>query len=745
MPDPFDVTDTDIPADNGGISPDAWRNLMMFGASTMAAANQRDGNGLLTYGPGALGPIGAGIGQAGQLSMQAARARSQMGYQNAAMQELQNRIAMERTAQPYQLQLLGSQAAEAGARANLLGAQTPYAGQLAQADVAQRLAAANLAGQQAQFYGPLTQAQIGQMGAATGNTQQEMLNRALQNQLQTQMFNYRSGVIGGPQIQMPPGPVQVTGGAPVQQAIGGQESGNNAVAQNNFGFIGAYQFGAPAAADAGFYKPAPGENLYANEWKGTFTVPGFAPMNKDQFLANPDAQKAAYMQHQQALVGQLNANGSTQYIGQTVGGVPINPVTLAALGHVAGAGGAHQFLASGGQVDPVVGTGGMHASQYATGVFQRYQQQQNSINGMSPPQAAMYYYTHQSDVTPEIAGRIQPYAQMLDPEWAKSLQGLAAEPQQEANKGRDVRPGGMYVGPLASQGGQVGELKNPELREVESPTGEKSYVWATPPSAGEKGPNLTPATAAPGGTNVAQIPESAQITRREFATKENESYEGAVNTQGWLEQMEHAVDQIGNGGFLGIGPTSHVRTQIAATGNDFLRSLGLPEAFDANKIANYEELRKATINAGFELSSHYEGHSRQAAQTIMNATAAVPSQANSPEGARLVIAGIREAAQQNIDLYNYKQPIYSQGGDLVKADTDFYNQNPAQMYARRAISTIKPYEVNNPQQFNRYLPGTYVTVPTSQGGRKLVQVPMRPGAPPIPDYLQGGGMQTAQQ
>lgn len=61
-------------------SPDSdWsRNLMQFGLATMAAANQRDASGFLTYGPGALGAIGAGGLQAMQGARENTLARAQM-------------------------------------------------------------------------------------------------------------------------------------------------------------------------------------------------------------------------------------------------------------------------------------------------------------------------------------------------------------------------------------------------------------------------------------------------------------------------------------------------------------------------------------------------------------------------------------------------------------------------------------------------------------------------------------------
>jgi len=145
----------------------------------------------------------------------------------------------------------------------------------------------------------------------------------------------------------------------------------------------------------------------------------------------------------------------------------------------------------------------------------------------------------------------------------------------------------------------------------------------------------------------------------------------------------------------------------------------------------WEELTKQTKTAGFELASHYEGHARQAASTIENATSAVPSEINSPVGFYKVSAGINEIAQQNADAHEYMQSVYDKQGDLSKANTDFYTKYPAQLYARRAISTTAPYPIKSEKELNRYLPGTYIKLPDGTLG----QVPERPGAPGIPDYI----------
>ncbi len=63
---------------------------------------------------------------------------------------------------------------------------------------------------------------------------------------------------------------------------------------NSQGYAGQYQIGAPLAADAGVYRPAPGEISRRGEWNGqwggTFNIPGFENVRTlRDFLENPDA------------------------------------------------------------------------------------------------------------------------------------------------------------------------------------------------------------------------------------------------------------------------------------------------------------------------------------------------------------------------------------------------------------------------------------------------------------------------
>jgi hypothetical protein len=140
------------------------------------------------------------------------------------------------------------------------------------------------------------------------------------------------------------------------------ESGGDATRINGLGYAGLYQFGARLLADLGLYKPGAGENLAdwsktpleaPGKWSGTFNIPGFENVKTIRdFLANPQAQKAAFDLHTANMDAAIKSNGLDKYIGQTVGGVPITQDGLRAMIHLGGVDGALRTLQSGGRDNP---------------------------------------------------------------------------------------------------------------------------------------------------------------------------------------------------------------------------------------------------------------------------------------------------------------------------------------------------------------------------------------------------------
>lgn len=204
----------------------------------------------------------------------------------------------------------------------------------------------NAANAQAQAQTQMTQAEAGFQNMKTGLAQRyygQMLNGgSADNTVAGQPDTIASAAQNTQQAD----DAQVAGipESPLKLGIKQTESSNDYNKVNQYGYTGAYQFGTAALEHAGMYKPADGESLKSNQWKGQITVPGYAPMTQQQFLQSPDAQEVAMHQQLHTLADDLHSSGATNYIGKTVNGVPITEASLLAAAHTAGVGKLNDWL-----------------------------------------------------------------------------------------------------------------------------------------------------------------------------------------------------------------------------------------------------------------------------------------------------------------------------------------------------------------------------------------------------------------
>ncbi|MEA3639919.1 MAG: hypothetical protein VBE63_08245 [Lamprobacter sp.] len=130
------------------------------------------------------------------------------------------------------------------------------------------------------------------------------------------------------------------------------ESGGNYQARNNVtgagglaGHFGKYQFGQARLQD---YERATGEKV-----------------DPQSFLNSPEQQERVARWHFNDIDRYIQQNGLDQYIGQTVGGVPITQNALRSMAHLGGSAGMGRFLKTGGQYNPA-DTNGTRLSDYGT-------------------------------------------------------------------------------------------------------------------------------------------------------------------------------------------------------------------------------------------------------------------------------------------------------------------------------------------------------------------------------------------
>ncbi len=295
----------------------------------------------------------------------------------------------------------------------------------------------------------LQQAQAGLTGAQAGLTRlqvpfQMMKLQMLQNALNSNPF---AGQSGGP----------MGGGQPTPLATGisSVESGGNPNAVNQQGYTGQFQIGTAAMSDAGIYTPAKGEDLSKNAWSGTVNIPGFQPMNQQQFLANPAAQKAAFQSVTSNLLKRAGSMGLNAYVGKTVGGVPMTANSLLAGMYFAGPTGMQQFLQTNGNYNPVDSNG-----RSLTAYMARFAAAAGGTQGQAsqPAQGASGAAMGQPGQLPPVLQNLWASAQQLrarayqlqwvNPQAAQTLNAEAAAREAlvtNALRPQSARPGGIVT------------------------------------------------------------------------------------------------------------------------------------------------------------------------------------------------------------------------------------------------------------------------------------------------------------
>ena len=690
-----------------GQSPAFWSNVANFGGNLAVASNARNGQGFLTYGQGAAGPIGAAVLANQQQQQQnpflaAELQRARLGNQSASMQNqlTQMRMPLEQ--------------AQTAALTNLYKNGLPGVGTTPD-----------------------------QGGAATGGT-----------------------------AAAPSGGVPST--APQQQRIKGFEGGDYS-AMNSGGYAGAYSMGTAALADAGVYKPAPGENLNNNEWKGTINVAPYKPTTIAGFLANPAMQDAAYGTHMQNVDKQIKTLGLDQYVGQTVGGVPITSEDLQNGVHFAGAGNMQNWLQSGGKTPWKDGNGvtipqglaamrGTPPQTAGTG-----QPQQGGADQNATAQANHYYALAQQSalLNPTLSAT---YKDMGD-KWFDVAQtgpkaGAAANAEAPAalrrsgfqtdNKGNlSPIPGGpadpAYVGQkaaaeaLAKAQNENISLRGPGSAAVSgsgrviaqipehfsrtNPDGSVTEFWAQPLEGATPGGRASPAgPAQPGGpasgaaqpgsagpaasglpapftSKISPLTEDFLKGRGEDLAKQfheiDTSAEAAKETSYQIDNMRQASLNFPMGAWADY--EQGLRTNLAAAG----KTMGLDTSSLDNPSANYQAFGKAA--GQLVRSAMHETGGRAAAEYSM-IQKSLPAPTNVQEGFNTVADQIQGVADYHVARQKFAQTYRGNPQDFNVAFNS--TMSPTSFMINRMALT--------PSGQAR-LQGMVANMQGSDGGRKLLK------------------------
>jgi hypothetical protein len=141
-------------------------------------------------------------------------------------------------------------------------------------------------------------------------------------------------------------------------ALGRRESSNDYSAENQYGYLGRYQFGEAALGSCQLFR---GDHLGSkkNDWVGTWLdeAASFDVSSKDDFLASHPIQEFAIRRFNELQWASIIRLGLTKYIGKTVGGIMITRSGMLGGAHLVGPGRLKRFLLSNGGDVPVDGNG----------------------------------------------------------------------------------------------------------------------------------------------------------------------------------------------------------------------------------------------------------------------------------------------------------------------------------------------------------------------------------------------------
>lgn len=667
-----------------------WNNLMNFGLATMAAANERDGNGLLKYGGGAAGPIGAG----GLSAMNTARENklAQAQVQDVQSQSqgrsLDNRLKLMNynfMAPYYGMPALAADGTELG---NLQASGSSNGGQVTPPTNTNGMSVSPTAGMSPQ------QPQYREGTPTPSATPTVSADRV------------RAVVMG----DTPQSPEEAGQAAMMASKLG---YGERAKALNDFALAGpikrAEYFSTPQSYHEGetvidpqTNKPivgrtATGQPYYSGGSNGSGAAP--AAGSKDVPLGirnNNPLNMRPSADNWQGMTGQ---NGGYLTFDKPEDGVRaaaknlltynqrgINtPTAITAAWAPAGDNNNPKQYAEmlAGQLGITPDTPINLADPYMNGA---------TIRAMSYVENGGHYLPNGV-----IATGVQSAFGMTP----NSGAAPAAAPMQARQASFAPPQGGMQA--------NSGVYQAP----------------AQPPAAAPAQGDLPSGAVALGPNPLRQKDYEKQIDNFNSET-EQKRYQAA---QSMKQNMAAIVDDLKTlndskeDPFLSTGPGFEKRKDLANQINFAHRLMGGDgDLIPQDKVAAGEDLIKQNASGGMQAINEMFGASREAASIVQTGIKSFPGGELSPQGNQLLAQVVLEGANRITDLYDYKQAALQNGSyDLRQAEIDFNKKFPPESYTRRAISQMTPITVNKPAALDKLLPGTIVKLPN--GETRTIQPP----------------------
>lgn len=183
---------------------------------------------------------------------------------------------------------------------------------------------------------------------------------------------------------------------------------------------------------------------------------------------------------------------------------------------------------------------------------------------------------------------------------------------------------------------------------------------------------------------------TADALSSEFNSKGLDQFQSAQGLQASLKYMDNGLDALARGGgFLVPGTAQQFRNDFAKAANTIYSMAGQPVPFDPSKIASAEDMNKETTKMGAAVLGQFFGQQREAAETIMNFSKAVPGTENTYLGGKLVLGGIAASTQRVIDQRNFENEWQAKNqGNLTGAVEAFNRLHPAEQYAKGVLDSM---------------------------------------------------------
>lgn len=657
-----------------GQSPAFWQHLAMFGGNMVQAANARTPSGHLANGTGFAGPFGAAIGETAQQAQGQALAQARVGQSQAETRGINQQNQLRNIQMP----------------AEILRAQFQT----------QALQDPNLRSQLGYGNGDYTTPAPSSQGS--GGQQPPYEQGVLRNESGGSMAPGITGDGGqahGP-MQVHPAALQdvntkfgtnLTPQQLTQYPELGKWAGDRylEIQQQKFGPVGGV-----AAYNAG-----PGRMEQAVDGKAPLPLStvqyaqraiGMQPQQPQQSFGGPGDP---LLQQADALTARANRIAQAQAVGK-MAGVPVGP---------------------GMAMDP----NAMHTQA------QQLREQGLKLNAAGPLGMAEKGYA----LAPGGGAAAPVPGGPADPSTVGDLERAKAQNTATTIRGpgsASIIPQGPGQQPTIIQSPLEKEILGPDNRKwmITQNAVETNEPYKRPPGVPEWAPPGT-LTAVPSHLAPGEEASQKEASEDAFGPEANKKYQAALSTIGNMAMVRKNLETLNQDpGAWNTGTGAATRLQVAKVANSALASMGISPWFDPDKIAAGESLEHQTKIGGMQAVSTLLGAAHEAASVVTSTQSAFPNHDNTPEGAKLLTAGLDNAARMVADRHVFMSnwALSHPGSNMVGADVAFQKLRSPEKYTQRGVSEVAPVAINTPVQMNQYLPGTRIYL-KSRGPQDVARVP----------------------